>query len=151
MHTIAFEPLPSENWSLFTSLLPLDWRDELRLQWPKNQGVQSVFTLNKNGAIVAGGIVFNQMALNPTTLEFLHGRDLFAAGHLYLGFVWVVPSHRSLGFGAQLLSHIAKVCPKLWLTIEDLSLKSFYIPLGYVEYANTDSETRPQEKLFTIG
>jgi GNAT superfamily N-acetyltransferase len=151
MHTIAFEPLPSENWSLFTSLLPLDWRDELRLQWPKNQGVQSVFTLNKNGAIVAGGIVFNQMALNPTTLEFLHGRDLFAAGHLYLGFVWVVPSHRSLGFGAQLLNHIAKVCPKLWLTIEDLSLKSFYIPLGYVEYANTDSETRPQEKLFTIG
>lgn len=151
MHTIAFEPLPSENWFLFTSLLPLDWRDELRLQWPKNQGVQSVFTLNKNGAIVAGGIVFNQMALNPTTLEFLHGRDLFAAGHLYLGFVWVVPSHRSLGFGAQLLNHIAKVCPKLWLTIEDLSLKSFYIPLGYVEYANTDSETRPQEKLFTIG
>ena len=151
MHTIAFEPLPSENWSLFTSLLPLDWRDELRLQGPKNQGVQSVFTLNKNGAIVAGGIVFNQMALNPTTLEFLHGRDLFAAGHLYLGFVWVVPSHRSLGFGAQLLNHIAKVCPKLWLTIEDLSLKSFYIPLGYVEYANTNSETRPQEKLFTIG
>lgn len=151
MHTIAFEQLPSENWSLFTSLLPLDWRDELRLQWPKNQGVQSVFTLNKNGAIVAGGIVFNQMALNPTTLEFLHGRDLFAAGHLYLGFVWVVPSHRSLGFGAQLLNHIAKVCPKLWLTIEDLSLKSFYIPLGYVEYANTNSETRPQEKLFTIG
>lgn len=151
MHTIAFEPLPSENWSLFTSLLPLDWRDELRLQWPKNQGVQSVFTLNKNGAIVAGGIVFNQMALNPTTLEFLHGPDLFAAGHLYLGFVWVVPSHRSLGFGAQLLNHIAKVCPKLWLTIEDLSLKSFYIPLGYAEYANTDSETRPQEKLFTIG
>ena len=151
MHTIVFEPLSSENWSLFISLLPLDWQSELTLQWPKNLGVESVFTLNKNGAIVAGGIVFNQMALNPTPLEFLHGPDLFAAGHLYLGFVWVVPRHRSLGLGAQLLNHIAKAAPKLWLTIEDLSLESFYIPLGYVEYANTLPEARPQEKLFTIG
>jgi len=87
MHTIVFEPLSSENWSLFISLLPLDWQSELTLQWPKNLGVESVFTLNKNGEIVAGGVVFNRMARNPTPLEGIHGPALFGNGHPYLGFV----------------------------------------------------------------
>lgn len=151
MHTIVFEPLSYENWSLFISLLPLDWQSELTLQWPKNLGVESVFTLNKNGEIVAGGVVFNRMARNPTPLEGIHGPALFGNGHLYLGFVWVVPTQRSLGLGALLLNHIHSVVPKLWLTIEDLSLKDFYTPLGYVEHAHTPTHQWPIEKLFIIG
>ena len=67
-----------------------------------------------------------------------------------LGFVWVVPTQRSLGLGALLLNHIHSVVPKLWLTIEDLSLKDFYTPLGYVEYAHTPIHQWPIEKLFII-
>lgn len=116
----------------FFKLFPEDWYNGIAPYWDEYKQTSSIFTLNFNNKIIAGGIVFNKcspdMIYNETeTQKWLDN------GYLYLGFIWVKEEYRNKKIGSLWLKSLINKFPKqkFWLTVDEKNLISFYEKNGF--------------------
>ena len=115
---------PSE----FFKLLPLSWSKGLLEVWQDYRVKSEIFVLVNDGKIVAGGIVVKGV---PEDMQHFLKEAMFYAsqGYLYIGYLWVVESHRNQNLGSRWLWELKKLYPQktFWLSIEEEKLKDFYL------------------------
>ncbi len=116
----------------FFNLLPEDWNNEISITWNTYSKNATIYVLEGKDKIMAGGIVFSicppDMLYNP-----LEAKKWFDQGYLYIGFIWVVEEFRNKKVGSKWIKSLINKFPqqKFWLTIEEESLKFFYIKNGF--------------------
>jgi len=116
----------------FFNILPDDWRNELKSTWDQINLKSQIYCLIDDNKIVAGGIV-----LETCPTDLLSIKDKFHCylqnNYLYIGYLWVIPNQRGKDLGTTWLSHVKTIQDqsRLWLTIEDKNLKSFYEKNGF--------------------
>lgn len=117
----------------FFDILPEDWRCLIAPYWERYSPTSTIYILEKEKEVLAGGIVFGSSSPDMTTFEKAHGKVYFKLGYLYIGFLWVVPEHRGKALGSEWLSLLKKRNKKqsYWLTIEEERLKTFYKKNGF--------------------
>lgn len=122
----------SQNTNAFFSILPLDWQEIIIPLWPKHQGSSTIYVIEHDQAIIAGGIVFSKTPPYATALEISYDY-LFKRNYLYLGFIFVLPEYRGKNIASKWLYELKKTYSQcsFWLTIEELNLKSFYEKNGF--------------------
>lgn len=116
----------------FFKILPRDWQENIVPYWNHYAHQTKIYVYLEEEKLIGGGLVFDQLSPDME----IH-RDKFA-GFLkkkmkYLGFIWIIESHRSLGLGKKWLQDIIALYPEtgLWLSIEEESLKFFYQKMGF--------------------
>jgi len=128
MHRFYKEP----EQNVFFDLLPEDWKCEIATGWSQYSENASIYLLEMDGDIVAGGIVFE--VCPPDMLYNKPEADKWLEkGYLYIGFVWVVEAKRNKKYGSEWLKSLVAEDPaqKYWLTIEEEGLSSFYSKNGF--------------------
>ena len=120
------------NQNVFFDLLPRDWKDAIALYWDQYSEDTSIYLLEIDGDIVAGGIVFGICPPDMLNNE-QEAEKWLNDGYLYIGFVWVVEVFRNRKYGSKWLNTLIKEHPgqKYWLTIEEERLLSFYAKNGF--------------------
>jgi len=120
------------NQDRFFNLLPEDWYSGISISWNSISTNASIYILKDEEKIMAGGIVFSicppDMLYNQEEAE-----KWLSSGYQYIGYLWVVEEFRNMKIGSEWLKALSKKYPlqKFWLTIEEESLKSFYIKNGF--------------------
>ncbi|MEA1785982.1 GNAT family N-acetyltransferase [Arenibacter sp. GZD96] len=117
----------------FFNVLPEDWRLLIAPYWDTYAPTSTIYVLKCDTEVVAGGILFGSVSPDMTPFEKEHGHIYFALGYLYIGFLWVVPKWRGAHLGSTWLQELKKEHKHqaFWLTIEEESLKEFYIKNGF--------------------
>lgn len=116
----------------FFSLLPADWREAIAPHWPGYADTARIFTLEKDGELLGGGILFSTPA--PDLLAYgEEARRWFDAGYLYIGFLWIAEAHRGRQLGSLWLQKLRERFPgqQFWLSVDDFSLRAFYERNGF--------------------
>ena len=118
--------------SRFFKILPQDWQDIIVPQWNSYQDSSSIYIMECNGQIIAGGIIFSKTPPNATPLE-INYNYLFDKGYLYLGFIFVIPEYRGKQIASGWLGALKNKYKNqpFWLTIEEFGLKFFYEKNGF--------------------
>lgn len=120
------EPLP------YFEILPADWREEIEPHWKALKEYTRIFTLEGNGMVYGGGLLFNQVS--PDTEAYRGEAQLwFDKGYWYIGFLFVPEEFRNLKLGSLWLARILGYFPqqKFWLTVEEENLIKFYEKNGF--------------------
>lgn len=128
MHRFYKEP----DQNVFFDLLPEDWKSEICPVWNQYSEMASIYLLEIDGNLVAGGIVFE--VCPPDMLYNKPEADKWLEdGYLYIGFVWVVEAFRNKKYGSEWLNTLMAEHPgqKYWLTIDEEGLQSFYSKNGF--------------------
>jgi GNAT superfamily N-acetyltransferase len=112
----------------FFNILQEDWRVLIAPYWEVYKPTSTIYVLEVDQEVVAGGIVFGTASPDMTDFEKENGKIYFALGYLYIGFLWVIPEYRGAKLGSQWLSLLKKQKKNqsFWLTIEEEHLKAFY-------------------------
>lgn len=145
-----FEQLPDP--SEFLALLPGDWRDPLE-QWMRHHpGEPRFHVLRDDGKLLAGGALFNSVPPEMHAFE-AQARDWLERGFGYLGFIWVIPSHRGQGLGSRwLLEMLASgLRAGYWLTVEEEKLVEFYRRCGFRSLGEIPGDSGPEWLLLSIA
>lgn len=81
--------------------------------------------------MAGGGIIFTTNP--PDTAYVAEATELFNAGYMYIGFLWVSEKHRGKKLGLEWIHQIRKYYPnqKFWLAIDEYWLKTFYERAGF--------------------
>lgn len=111
----------------FFNILPEDWQEAIVPNWNHYQNDAKIYVFKDANKIVAGGIVFSTC---PPDMKS-HSKEAqkwFNNGFLYIGFLYVVESHRNKKLGSQWIDALKKSMPdqSFWLVIEDEGLGTFY-------------------------
>ncbi|MFP5471539.1 MAG: GNAT family N-acetyltransferase [Bacteroidia bacterium] len=117
---------------VFFSILPKDWQKEIIPHWSNYTSTAKIYVLKQHNKILGGGIVFS--TVSPDTMAYKElAQTYFDKGYLYLAFIYVDEKLRGKNLGSIWLQNSLKTYPnqKFWLTIEDISLKSFYEKNGF--------------------
>jgi GNAT superfamily N-acetyltransferase len=120
--------LPEE----FFRLLPPDWSGEIEPLWHEYSDSTRIFCLAGEESVLAGGMVFSRVS--PDTMAYqAFAEELFARGHLYIGFLFVRPDLRGEGLGSRWMRELIALDPatSYWLSIEDPGLSRFYRRFGF--------------------
>ncbi len=125
-----------ENYSLrpqeFFRILPKEWCEEIAPIWCKYASDAEIFCLTEKEKPLAGGIVFYKPS--PDTIPYKSiAEQWFQEGYLYIGFLYVKAGLRKRGLGSLWFDKLKSLNPdqRYWLSIEDLRLVDFYVPLGF--------------------
>lgn len=116
----------------FFSILPPDWQAAIRPFWPGYEDTARIYTLESEGEVAGGGIVFS--AVSPDTMFYRdEAQRWFDEGYLYIGFLWVAEQHRGRQLGSMWLQELFRLFPGqgFWLAIEDYPLLPFYERNGF--------------------
>jgi len=117
---------------LFFKLLPKSWQNGIVPYWQSYAEKAEIYTLEENGSIVAGGVIFKGLSEDVKDFkdEAKHWLNL---GYFYIGYVWVVKSKRGQNLGSQWIKELINYHPQtnFWLTIEEEKLKNFYLKNGF--------------------
>lgn len=116
----------------FFNILPLDWQEGIVPFWSDLKATTSCYILEEKNQIIAGGLVFSSC---PPDMKYAEKEVnfWFQNAYLYVGFIYVIPEKRGQNLGSFWLQNLKKKYPhqKYWLTIEDLTLDSFYTKNGF--------------------
>ncbi|SHJ58983.1 Acetyltransferase (GNAT) domain-containing protein [Arenibacter nanhaiticus] len=117
----------------YFKMLPLDWQAIIVPVWNTYKTNANIYVLTDQGAIVAGGIVFEQDPPNMTDFELTEGKKYRDVSFQYIGFLYVDPNRRNQALGTQWLNALKARQPKqsYWLTIEEEGLQAFYEKNGF--------------------
>lgn len=116
----------------FFNILPEDWQESIVPFWPRCKDITRVFTLEANGGIAGGGLVFSDTS--PDTVIYgAEARHWFCEGYLYIGFLWIAENYRGKQLGSEWLRQLYLHYPgqKFWLAIEEEEIGSFYKKNGF--------------------
>ena len=116
----------------FFNLLPNDWRKSILPFWDDYKNTSSIYVLEEQAAVIAGGIVFTTCP--PDLIAYKNElRPWFDDGYWYLGFLFVKETMQGQNIGSQWLDAIKNHYPKqrFWLLIEDEDLHHFYNKNGF--------------------
>jgi len=117
----------SEQANSFLEILPVDWQEEIVPFWENYKKTTSIYVLEENNQILAGGLIFSEC---PPDMEFfkIEAQEFFEKGYFYLGFLWVPEHLRNHNLGTLWLNALKQLDPnqKYWLTIEEEKLRYFY-------------------------
>ncbi|WP_242083443.1 GNAT family N-acetyltransferase [Aestuariivivens sediminis] len=116
----------------FFRILPLDWKNSIVPQWPNYKASSSIYVIECDGQVIAGGIVFSKTPPHATPIE-LEYNYLFKANYLYIGYLYVLPEFRNKNIASKWLEAVKNRYDKqkFWLTIEVFDLKFFYEKNGF--------------------
>ena len=121
-----------KNPDAFFSILPDEWKEDLVPAWSDISQDCSIYTLENENVIIAGGILFSTC---PPDLQYFreNAEKWFKSGYLYIGYLWVIPEYRGKSFGSLWIEKLKSVLPKqkFWLVIEDEKLQYFYKQNGF--------------------
>ncbi len=128
---LVFKQL-QENPQLFFQLLPKVWQKGIVPYWDTYSGKAEIYTLEEDGTIVAGGVVFKDFSEDLKYFKE-EAKYWLGLGYFYLGYIWVVKSKRGQNLGSKWLIELLKHHPNtnFWLTIEEEKLKNFYLKNGF--------------------
>jgi GNAT superfamily N-acetyltransferase len=121
-----------ENPQWFFQLLPKSWQKGIVPYWYTYSGKAEIYTIEEDGTIVAGGVVFKDFSEDLKYFKE-EAKYWLGLGYYYLGYIWVVKSKRGQNLGSKWLVELLKQHPNtnFWLTIEEEKLKSFYLKNGF--------------------
>lgn len=121
-----------ENPQWFFQLLPKSWQKGIVPYWDTYIGKAEIYTIEEDGTIVAGGVVFKDFSEDLKYFKE-EAKYWLGLGYYYLGYIWVVKSKRGQNLGSKWLVELLKQHPNtnFWLTIEEEKLKSFYLKNGF--------------------
>lgn len=121
-----------ENPQWFFQLLPKSWQKGIVPYWDTYSGKAEIYTIEEEGTIVAGGVVFKDFSEDLKYFKE-EAKYWLGLGYFYLGYIWVVKSKRGQNLGSKWLVELLKHHPNtnFWLTIEEEKLKSFYLKNGF--------------------
>ena len=100
--------------------------------WQNYAEMAEIYTLEENGSIVAGGVIFKGLSEDVKDFQD-EAKYWLNLGYFYIGYVWVVKSKRGQNLGSQWIKELLKYHPQtnFWLTIEEEKLKNFYLKNGF--------------------
>lgn len=136
----------------FFSILPPDWREAISPYWPDYADTARIFTLETNGEVIGGGILFTTPA--PDILSYgAEAEHWFDQGFLYIGFLWIAEEHRGRQLGSWWLQKLRELLPgqPFWLSIDDYGLRAFYERNGYRLVKAVEVETGTEWVLIDDG
>lgn len=115
------------NSSEFFKILPLDWQQTIVPFWDDYMSTAKIYIFKENNTIIAGGIVFSTCPPDMKS-HSEEAQKWFNNGYFYIGFLYVVESHRNKKLGSQWIDALKKSMPdqSFWLVIEDEGLGTFY-------------------------
>ena len=121
----------TRNPALFFDILPGDWSESIVPFWLQYENTARVFVIQMGGEVAGGGIIFTTNP--PDTAYVAEARELFNAGYMYIGFLWVSEKHRGKKLGLEWIHQIRRHYPnqKFWLAIDEYWLKTFYERAGF--------------------
>lgn len=132
----------------FFSLLPKDWTDGLVPNWNLLKNNATVFVLENDTEICAGGIIFSKITpeMDSCKEDALY---YFSKNYLYVGYVWVPENKRNRNYGFNWFKELFKADKNkhYWLVTEDKMLRKFYEKIGFV-YQKTINFNEEEEELF---
>ena len=116
----------------FLAMLPSDWRAGLEASLCEPRCGGHVWVLYEQHEIRVGGALFDYI---PLDMHFYarQAQVRAASGQKYVGYVWVDSMHRGRGWGQRWMNAVIAMHPKtpLWLSVEDLTLCTFYRQTGF--------------------
>ena len=116
----------------FFDLLPLDWQQSIVPHWQNIKQYATVYVLEVDKQICAGGIVFNSSI--PDIENYLKEANFwFSKNYHYIGYVWVPLEKRNNNYGSLWVQHLFSENSKqnYWLTTEEKKLRHFYEKAGF--------------------
>jgi hypothetical protein len=133
---------------VFFDMLPIDWQESLGPHWKNLKKNATIYSLEHNREICAGGIIFSTVL--PEMQGYINeANHWFSKNYLYIGYVWVPPGKRNKNYGSLWLKNIQSLDKKqlYWLTTEDKQLRHFYEKAGFT-YLRTLNCNNVEEDLF---
>lgn len=127
-HSSLFEIRNSQS---FFNILPPEWTECLQPYWAEYEKSTKIYGLLEDGHLIGGGLIFDRPSPDTPYIQFAN--RLFEKGYLYIGFLWIEPTHRGKGLGKQWLESVRELYPnnRFWLSIEEENLKPFYDQNGF--------------------
>lgn len=116
----------------FFRILPDDWQESIVPLWDQYRQHTRVFTLEAEGKVLGGGLVFSTPS--PDTLVYeAEALSWFDKGYLYIGFLWIDASCRGKKLGSRWLSSLFQLFPaqRFWLAVDSFDLAHFYQVNGF--------------------
>lgn len=134
--------------TVFFDLLPVDWRESIEPYWKILKKNATIFVLEENNEICAGGIIFSTIIPEMEAYQN-EAHYWFSKNHLYIGYVWVPVEKRSKSYGTLWLKNLIALDKgqHYWLTTEEKQLRYFYEKNGFT-YLKTLSGDDVEEELF---
>lgn len=133
----------------FFNLLPIEWQDIIVPYWDEIKATTQVYVFVDNRVVVTGGLVFSKC---PPDLMYYEreAKKLFKKEYMYLGFIYVMNSHRGRNLGSLWLTKIKELYPKqgLWLAVEDQGLHRFYDKNGFKQIDTILTPDQQQELVY---
>ena len=122
----------THNYHQFFDMFPSDWKDNILPFWESYKHKTKCYVIYDKNVPVVGGLVFSECP--PDMLYAKEEANYwFGKGYLYLGFIFVSEKRRGQHLGSLWLSKLKEALPNqgFWLTIEDMSLDTFYSKNGF--------------------
>ncbi|WP_318342902.1 GNAT family N-acetyltransferase [Flagellimonas baculiformis] len=112
--------------------MPEEWRLDFFLYMESSMDRMELYAIMEQGHILGGGMLFK--GLPPEMGIFEKEVEPFVEnGHLYIGFLFVVPAYRGQNLGSTWLECIKTLHGDkgFWLTVEEPGLIAFYEKNGF--------------------